>query len=97
MMADLYICSHGNTKPCDECRALYAYPQSRVVERDGWQQLASPKVCDCGRKVTAQGCVGCNHHPLDCSCFPVGYDHELAIETDKLAIAQQQGSDQHHD
>lgn len=23
-MADLYVCSHGNTKPCDECRALYA-------------------------------------------------------------------------
>jgi hypothetical protein len=37
--------------------------------------------CGCGRKVNQHGCVGCGLHPLDCACFPVGYDHELAKES----------------
>lgn len=31
-MADIYVCSHGNTSPCDECRKLYA-PAPRVDDK----------------------------------------------------------------
>lgn len=40
--------------------------------------------CGCGREVNTGGCTGCGEHPVDCSCFPEGYDHKLAEETDKL-------------
>lgn len=37
-MADIYVCSHGQTKPCDECSDVSANvvaPTVDVAERDG--------------------------------------------------------------
>lgn len=39
--------------------------------------------CGCGRKAVNAICVGCNLHPYDCACFPVGYDHEWAKECER--------------
>ena len=39
--------------------------------------------CGCGRRAVNATCVGCNHHPYDCSCFPVGYDHEWAKQVER--------------
>lgn len=37
--------------------------------------------CNCGREVNMGGCTGCGYHPLDCSCFPEGYDAAGWVES----------------
>jgi len=56
-------------------------PTKTEAERRYREHYDSLPNCDCGRKVTQKGCAGCERHPLDCACFPVGYDHDLAKET----------------
>lgn len=58
------------------------------------ESSADLPLCDCGRVVTEpRGCVGCGLHPLDCNCFPVGYDHELAAKTSNVATNTPQVGD----
>lgn len=50
--------------------------QDHEFRRDEWaaQEAQSRNLpdCDCGRRVDPErGCVGCNLHPLDCSCLPL--------------------------
>ncbi len=57
-------------------------PTKTEAERRWHEHYNSLPPCGCGRRVGQRGCVGCNQHPFDCSCFPEGYDHELAARAD---------------
>jgi len=79
MKAVSYYCPEHEYNP-PENSGFALCPQCEIAAP------VSPELrdCDCGRRVDPdRGCVGCNQHPLDCGCLPVGYG-EFTAKLDEI-------------